>query len=168
MGKGLVRSLSRGEPLLQPVIKYRVPIDFDAPFTTTKRWATAVLGALPEGDLLFLGATLHLNLDASGHSGIDDAWEGDIALGENATNNDTISGGEHNMLGTLAIPAATSKVATFSGSHNVATTGIIVGNTNGNKSVHLNILVDSADITGDTIVRVTGFLVLAIIIMGDD
>ena len=82
--KGLPRSTSRGSPARQDVVKQVVKLN-KLPITvngaTGVGFGTAVLGDLPEGNILFLGAVSYVQITKATAAGVQDTFDGDYSIG---------------------------------------------------------------------------------------
>lgn len=99
---------------------------------------------LPEGAILFLGATTDIDLTKSS-AGVNDDWDGDYSVGTvTASNNNSLSSTEQNIIPTTPTPQAVSGVTTANG-QSTATENAVVNGTATASDVYLNFLVDDAD-----------------------
>lgn len=172
MSKGLARSLSRGTTLQQPTFKVHASFDAEIVMEGTSGvgYGTIPLGLLPEGNVLALGAAITLTLDGTGQATIVNAWDGDIAVGTEAAANGAFASGEMNIIPNLAVKAgAGAKLTPLSGRNSApGLAGVIFDNTAGDVLIHLNLLVDDADISGDPVIQVKGDFWMLISVLGDD
>lgn len=179
MGKGLPRSLSRADPSQFGVLKKNIAINetFDITGTASSvDAATAVIGELPEGNVLILGAVAYLQVDAGSDAEVTDNWSGDFAVGTVGVSDGAVDGtGEADIIASTALSAGSSdKLAPstrglFPNSSN-AMTPILVDNTDGSLEINLNLLIDDNVIT-DTEVGTfvaTGTLHILYALLGDD
>lgn len=172
MGKGLPRSMSRGEGIKQEIIKKVISINTTVTVTATSTavgFGTAVIGDFEEGNVLLLGAVSNLAFAGSGSdANLTADWEGDYAIGSAPTADVTLSGAEVDIIPSTAIGAATAEVIAATRGANA--TQVMLNNTDGSLEINLNLLIDAADITDDESVdiTVTGELYIAYIILGDD
>ena len=174
--KGLPRSLSRGAPEKQEI--YRVDLAIDETFDITGVAATvdagtAVIGGLPEGNLLFLGAVANLQVDATGDAHVIDNWAGDFGIGTIPNANvDLADAGDDDIIPSTALAAgASDKIAALTrGASTTTEHGLIIDNTDGSLELNLNILIDDNVITDDEVgtFRALGVLHAAFIVLGDD
>lgn len=174
MSKGLPRSLSRGDAIKQEVIKQTFTLN-DLAITvdgaTGVGFGTAVIGDLPEGNILFLGAMSYLQFTTAESSGITTTFDGDYAIGTVATADANVSdSGEANIIASTALGAATAKVSPLArGEGGGALTGVIFNNTDGSLELNLNLLIDDASISADDIdFTVDGHVVLLYSVLSDD
>lgn len=172
MGKGLPRSLARGAPQRQDIIRQVVKIDRTVAVTATGAavgFGTGVIGDLPEGNILFLGAVGYLQLSGSGSdANLDATWDGDFSVGTAPTADVTLSGAEVDILGSTALGAATAEVSPRVRAVNA--TQAMFDNTDGSLELNLNVLIDAANIVDGATVNLTarGTLQLAYVVMLDD
>lgn len=174
--KGLQRSLSRGPAALQEVFRVDMPFAGSLDITgvaTAADSGTFVLGTLPQGNLLFLGAVAYVSVDGGADAHIIDNWNGDYAIGTVPNADlDLSDAGDANIIPSTALDAGTSdklaprtRSASTSSGH-----GIIIDNTDGSLELNFNLLIDDNVIT-DTEVGtfvVEGVLHAAFIVLGDD
>lgn len=172
MGKGLPRSMSRGAAQRQEVIKQNFVISGTVAVTATGAavgWGTAVIGDLPEGNILLLGAVAYLSLAGSGSdANLDATWDGDFSIGTAPTADVTLSGAEIDIIGSTALGAATAEVSPRVRAVNATQT--IFDNTDNSLELNLNVLIDAVNIVDGATVNLTasGVLQLAYIVMLDD
>lgn len=172
MGKGLPRSMSRGAASRQEVIKQNFVIGGTVTVAATGAavgFGTAVIGDLPEGNILLLGAVAYLSLAGTGSdANLTATWDGDFSIGTAPTADVTLSGAEVDIIASTALGAATAEVSPRVRAVNA--TQAILDNTDGAMELNLNVLIDAANITDDQSVVLTasGVLQLAYIVMLDD
>lgn len=174
MGKGLPRSMSRGAAQRQEIIKqvFRVEdlaISVTGGASTAAGFGTVVIGDLPEGNILFLGAVAYMAFAGSGSdANLTATWNGDYSIGSAATADVTLSGAEVDIIPSTAVGPAVAEVAPRARGANA--TQVMLDNTDGSLELNLNVLIDAADITDSTNVNLTvdGELTIAYIVLGDD
>ena len=172
MGKGLPRSLARGAPQRQEIIRQVVNINHSVAVTATGAavgFGTSVIGDLPEGNILFLGAVGYLQLSGSGSdANLDATWDGDFSVGTAPTADVTLSGAEVDIIASTALGAATAEVSPRVRAVNA--TQAMLDNTDGSLELNLNVLIDAANIVDGATVNLTarGTLQLAYVVMLDD
>jgi hypothetical protein len=172
MGKGLPRSMSRGVPQRQEIIKQTVNIDTTVTVSATSTavgFGTVVIGDIPEGNVLLLGAVAYLQLSGSGSdANLAATWDGDFSIGSTATADVTLSGTDVDIIASTSTGAATAEVSPRVRAANA--TQAILDNTDGSMELNLNVLIDAANITDDTSVVLTasGVLQLVYVVMLDD
>lgn len=172
MGKGLPRSMSRGSAARQEVIKQNFVLNQVVAVSAAGiavGFGTVVIGDLPEGNILLLGAVAYLSLAGSGaDANLTATWDGDFSIGTTATTDVTLDTTDVNIIPSTALGAATAEVSPRVRSVNA--TQAILDNTDGSLELNLNVLIDAADITDATSVNLTasGVLQLAYIVMLDD
>lgn len=174
--KGLQRSLSRGPASLQEVFRVDMPFAGSLDITgvaATVDAGTFVLGGLPQGNLLFLGAVAYVSVDGGADTSIINNWNGDYAIGT-VPNADVDLGdaGEADIIPSTALTAgASDKLASHVRGASTGTEhGVIIDNTDGSLELNFNLLIDDNVIT-DTEVgtfAVEGVLHAAFIVLGDD
>lgn len=176
MSKGLPRSMARGAPQRQELIKQTVvmkavPVSVTA-VGAAVGFGTAVVAGFPQGNILFLGAVGYVSLAGPGASAnLVDAWNGDFSFGTEPTTDVTLSGAEVDLIPSTATIVAVAEVSPLTRTtHAAAVTGAVYDNTDGSLEINLNVLVDAADIVDGATVAMTatGVLHLSYIILGDD
>jgi len=174
MTKGLERSLSRGSALTQHTMKQTFTLDALAITVDGAAgigFGTVVLGGLPEGNLLFLGATGYISVAGPGSSAnLVDTWNGDFGVGTTPADDATITAGDIDIVGSTALGPAVAEVSPRTRGTSVnADTGEVHDNTDGSLELNLNVLVDDADIDADGIaMTATGEVQLLFSMLGDD
>lgn len=173
MGKGLPRSMSRGAPQRQEIIKQTVVLDGKTVSVSATGsavgWGTVVIGDIPEGNILLLGAVAYVQFSGSGTDpNLTATWDGDFSIGTSPTADVTLSGTEVDLIGSTALGAATAEVSPRVRAVNA--TQAMLDNTDGSMELNLNVLIDAANITDDetVVLNVSGVLQLAYIVMLDD
>ena len=167
MTKGLLRSLARAPKLRQGPATLAIPIRNKAVAITDPgaavAYGTAVLGALPPGNLVYLGAVAYLKM-SSASAGLSATYNATAAVGTGATADATLSGAEVDLLAAAAAGAATAKVSPML---RLASTdalgGGIIDNTAGNLNANLNVTVPDADISAGSSITVNGVLYLSFV-----
>lgn len=174
MGKGLPRSLARGDKIKQELVKERVAIS-DVSITvsatsTANGFGSAVIGDFPEGNILFLGAIAYIQFAGSGSdANLVDTWSGDYSMADAPLADATIDAdAERNIIYNTGIGPATAEA--IGRTRGERTGPFMLDNTDGSLEINLNLTIDAADITDDTSVEITanGELFLAYIVLGDD
>lgn len=173
MAKGLPRSRSRGNPQHGPGIhkkRYYArgltlsitdPGSANAPFT-------GILGELPEGNVLLLGAVANLQL-TRGDTDISATFTGNVALGTAPTADATLNGSEVNIIPSTAITTAVAGVSPTKRYASTGTeSGVVLDNTDGSLEVNINGFIADAAISADSSIIVDGWIELSIVMMGDD
>lgn len=173
MAKGLPRSLGNGSPGQEPSPRrVRYPIKSLAlsavSVTTADGSGSAVIGDLPEGNILFLGAIGYVRFSTTDADVTSAVWEGDYALGTSPAADPTIDGAEVNILPLTAVGPAVSKVSPVTRA--AGSTVAIFDNTAGDMELNLNFKIDAAHI-GDSATgsfTVDGYVDLVYMVLGDD
>jgi hypothetical protein len=112
---------------------------------------------LPEGNILFLGAVAYVTVSDPDGDLVAADFEGDFAIGTAATvDGDFGDAGEANIIPTTALAAATAGVSPRTRQTNV--TPLVLDNTAGDMELHLNLLIDDADIAAAAALRARGEL----------
>lgn len=170
--KGLPRSLSRGNAAKNAAVKRTVKLSGTVAVSSTGTavgFGSLVVGDLPEGNILLLGAVANVKLAGSGaDANLGDTWNGDFAIGSTATADVTLDGTDVDIIPSTAIGPAVAEVSPITRGANA--TQVILNNTDGSLELNLNVLVDAADIVDDQSVNLTvsGELYLCYVVLGDD
>lgn len=176
MSKGLPRSMARGAPLRQEIIKLDLAVSGTLDITgvdSAVDAGTFVIAGLPQGNLLFLGAVSYIQVDGGSDAHIIDNWAGDYGIGV-APNADLDLGDaeEDAIIPSTALAAgASDKLAPLTRGASTGTEqGVIFDNTDGSLELNLNLLIDDNVITDteDGTFVISGSLHLAFIPLGDD
>jgi hypothetical protein len=164
--------MSRGAAARQEIIKQNFTISETVDVTATSTavgFGTTVIGDLPEGNILLLGAVMYLSLAGSGaDADLAATWDGDFSVGTTATADVTLDGTDVNIIPSSALGAATAEVSPTVRAVNA--TQSILDNTDGSLELNLNVLIDAANIVDDATVTLTasGTLQLVYVVMLDD
>lgn len=169
--KGLSYSKKRGAPALQGVVKQTIlvrDVALSIDGATGVGFGTAVIADLPEGNILFLGATSYISITKdSTATGIQATFDGDYSIGSAPTADASLSGSEVDIIASTALGAATAGVSPIARGTNA--TQAILNNTDGSLELNLNVLIDDANISADDqLVTASGELYIAYIVLGDD
>lgn len=169
--KGLIRSLSRGSPSRQDVVKQVVKVRslaLQVDGASGVGFGSAVIGDLPEGNILFLGAVAYMQFTkAATATGIQATFDGDYGIGTTPASDATITGADVDIIASSALGAATSGVSPVVRGANA--TQAIFDNTDGSLELNLNLLIDDANISADDQdLTVTGELHILYAVLGDD
>lgn len=175
MTKGLNRSLNRGNPGggpegIPPVIRKTITVSgstLTVDGASGVGFGTLVLGELPQGNLLLLGAVATFAFTGPTSGSLDDDWAGDYAVGTTPASDGTVTGADADIVQSTALAAATGEASpsTRGTSGGVA----IVDNTDGSAEINLNLLVDDANISADDLdFTVVGEVTLTFGVLGDD
>ena len=167
--KGLIRSLARGPAQNQAIRRQRVKLkDFAIRTTgaTGDGYGTAVMGDLPDGNILFLGATAYLQFTKT-DAGTTATFDGDYSIGTTATADATLSTTDANIIGSSALGAATAGVSPVV--RGTGSTVVLLDNTDGSLELNLNLKLDDAEVSADNQdFTVTGVLDFVYVVLGDD
>jgi len=172
MGKGLPRSMSRGAAQRQEIIKQTIVAE-DVALSITgstgvARFATAVIGDFPEGNILLLGAVAYAQFSGPTSANLTNDWEGDFAIGSAATADVTLNNAEVDLIPSTQLAAATNEVSARTRATNA--TQVILDNTDGSLEINLNFVIDADEVTNAQTVVITADVVLTIayVVLGDD
>ena len=178
MSKGLPRSLAHANTSVLTINSYA--IDHTMSFTGASGSAddaTVVIGGLPEGNILFLGAVSYLTLTGPTSADLADDFQGDYSIGTAPNTDDELMFlTDSDIIVGTPIAAATAEVSPKTRSttnHDAVDLGLlskIFDNTDGSIELNLNVLLDDGEITNLASVDITakGVLHIAFAIMGDD
>jgi len=173
MGKGLPRSYSR-KTAQQGVQKKRIVFNGKAIVIDGASGVgvgTVVIGDFPEGNIHFMSAVSYLSVvGAGGQAGLSDTWAGDYGIGTTPAADATITAADVDIIPSTALAAATAEVSPRTrGASLTAAPIAILDNTDGSLEINMNVLVDDADISADTMLAtLQGELEIAYMVMGDD
>lgn len=119
---------------------------------------------MPEGGILFLGCHADLDITKSG-AGINADFDGDFGLGTvTASNNNSLSSTEQNLIPTTSTPQAAAGVTTANGQSTAV--AFIDGNSTP-ADVYLNFLIDDADQNGGGALLVSGTIIIHWVPLGN-
>lgn len=168
---GLKRSMSRVSPAQTPATPQNIELQVtDESFTVTDGnpgFGSVALFGLPEGNILILGAVAYIILSSSA-AGITTTFDGDVSLGTAATEDGDVSdSNEANIIPSTALGAATAKVSPRVRAVSTSS-GTIIDNTAGNVVVYLNVLIDNAAISADSVIIANAEITMCISVLGDD
>jgi len=174
MTKGLPRSTARGAAARQEIMKQTIKVKNGSLVVngaTGVGFGSLVIGDLPEGNILILGATSYFAFaGAGGQATLSDTWNGDYSVGSAPTADASLAGAEIDIIGSTPTTVAVAEVSPRTRGVSVtATNAAVIDNTDGSAELNLNLLIDDADISADGLVfTVNGELMLAYIVLGDD
>jgi hypothetical protein len=170
MSKGLHRSMSRAQAQAAAINKVTVPVRGAALNVAdgAPGFGTVVIGALPQGNILFLGCVSYLQF-ATASATITATFDGDYSIGTTPTADGTITGSDADIVPSAAMGAATAKLSPVVRSASTdALGGMVIDNTDGSLELNLNVLIDDAAISGAAAFTVNGTVDIAYIVLGDD
>lgn len=185
MAKGYPRGASRAAiGTEQFVRRLRYPIS--ATVTAAAAGAgvgfgTVVIGAMPEGNVLLLGAGGYFSF-SSASANLIATWAGNFGVGSVVTAAGALTTTEVNIISSSPIAASVAKVSNgnrglyATGSSNAAASAftanapVMINNVAKGVNLNFNIAVNAADITDATsaAVVVTGYLDIAFMVLGDN
>src|SRR6056297_434358 len=173
MGKGYPRGLSRSNALAGALALKKLRINRDEALTFTGStgaavFQTAVIGDFPEGNVQLLGAVSNLTFTGPTSDNLTDDFQGDYGIGTTPADDATITNADVDIIGSTAIPAATSEESADVRATNA--TPAIFDNTDGSLEINLNVLLDADEVTDgeDVDVTVTGTVDIIYAVLGDD
>lgn len=170
--KGLPRSLGRANAAKNAAVKRTVKLSGTVAVASVGAavgFGSLVVGDLPEGNILLLGAVANVKLAGSSvDANLGNTWSGDFAIGSTATADVTLDGTDVDVIPSTAMGPAVAEVSPITRGANA--TQVILDNTDGSLELNLNVLVDAADIVDDQSVNLTvsGELHLCYVVLGDD
>ena len=172
MGKGLQRSISRGDPFGRPLSPTRFflnPAEISIAAAAASGGGGVRIGSFPEGNILYMGGVANLTFDLSGDTDITATWGGQYALGTeaNAPGADN-AGNASNIISSLAFLPAVDGVTGPRRTDQVAS--VMFDNTENNLDIFVNLLVNASDIVDgqSAIGFITGYVDLLYAVLGDD
>lgn len=152
MSKGLTRSLGRAAPTLAKIVKQRVKargVALSIDGATGVGFGAAVIGDLPAGNILLLGAVAYVTITEAS-AGITAVFTGNFSVGSAPTADATLSGAEVDVIQSTALAAATAGVSPRTrGTSAAAICGTVLDNTDGSLELNLNVLIADAEISAD-------------------
>ena len=168
--KGLPRSRKAGGKET-PILSQTIPIK-DKTLSVTNGapgYGNVAIAALPEGNILFLGAVSYFEFSTS-DADVIATFDGDYSVGTAGTSNGDLSGtNEANIISSAAFGAATAKVSpVVRGISPSASCGVVIDNTQNDVVFYLNVLIDDASISGNADFTVNGNLIVSYTMLGDD
>jgi hypothetical protein len=167
--KGMPRSLSRAAAAVSAVRRLKVKVEnlaLSNVGATGVGFGAAVPADLPEGNILFLGAVSYLQFSKNGDADVQDAFDGDYAIGTTPTADATLSGTDANIIPSTALGAATAGLSPVV--RGASTTAAIFDNTDESLEININLLVDDANISGTGSMLANGYIDILYAVMGDD
>jgi len=173
MTKGLPRSLSRGSPQRQEIVKQTFTVR-DAALTvdgaTGVGFGSVVIGDFPQGNILILGAVGYMQFTGPTSASLADTWNGDYGIGTTPASDATITAADIDIVGSTPVgPAVAEASPRTRGISVTATNAAVLDNTDGSLEINLSLLVDDADISADDLIfTVNGELHIVYIVLGDD
>ncbi len=173
MTKGLQRSLSRaphasGKSVTKTATFVATALAMNVDGATGVGWGTAVIGDLPEGNILFHGADVYLQFTGPTSGNVVDTYEGDFAVGSTPADDGTLTAGDVDFIPSTALAAATAEVSPRTRGVSTAN-GVVFDNTDGSLEINVNFLIDDADVSADTLAfTVDGEVKLTYTVLGDD
>ena len=174
--KGLKRSLDRGNPLEQHIIKRTIQMDaLSVPIaigsSPQNGHGTVVLDSFRKGNVLFLGARIDVSFTA-GDVEIDVDFDSEFGLGTAPSVDETspIAGVQQDLiLRTIMPQAIDGTTVNKRAMHAKAESGEVFDNTDSSIDMNLNIIIPDADISvNPSSVLVTGNVTVAYLLLGDD
>jgi len=165
--------MSRGPAARQEIIKQTITVRNQTIVVDGAAgigFGTLVIGDLPDGNILLLGAVAYMAFaGAGGQATLAEAWNGDYGIGTAANGDTTITGAEIDIIGSTPLLAVAEVTPRTRGVSVTATNAAIIDNTDGSLELNLNLLIDDADISADDLVFiVNGEVHLAFAVLGDD
>lgn len=176
--KGLPRSLAHAKPGTEAAprrVRYDVKnLALSAVAVTTAAGSgSAVIGDLPEGNILVLGGISYLRFTTTDTDITSATWNGDYSIGTTATADVTLDTTDVNLINNgagIAVPVgpAVDKVSPVTRGEGAAMD--LFDNTDGAMEVNLNFIVDAGDIADGATASFTvdGYVELVYIVLGDD
>lgn len=183
MTKGLPRGTGRAPVGTEQFVRrLRYPLNHSVTAAAAGAgvgFGTVVVGALPEGNVLLLGAGGYFNFSSSSANLIA-TWAGNFGVGSVVTAAGALTTTEVNVISSSAIAASVAKVSNGNKGLYAASAGaassftanapVIVNNVAKGVNMNFNIAVNAADITDATsaVILVTGYFDIAFMVFGDN
>lgn len=175
MGKGAQRTLKRAALKGGTLRPHTIPFDVEVAVADgAPGFGSAVIGGLPQGNIMLLGAVAYVRFTDVGGDGLTATYAGDFSVGTVATaDGDLSDAGEANIVQSTELLAADGVTprtrALTANTAGVLTNNVtIIDNTAADLECNLNVLIDDAAIDGAATLRAVGELNLAYIVLGDD
>lgn len=173
MSKGLIRSLGRAAPLAAPAVQrvtYPVrslALTVTGGATTNLGLGSAVIGALPEGNVLLLGSVSYMQFTTASANAIA-TWAGFYSVGHSINAAQDLTLTDASMIGKATIAAAVAKASAVT--RGTGLTAVILDNTDKTLNLNLNMLTADNSVTDSLTAPfvVNGYIQLAYIVLGDD
>lgn len=174
MAKGLPRSMAHAKagaeqsprrvryPIKNVTVNVAATGDADA-FGTA-----AVVGYLPEGNVLVLGGVSYVQFTTA-DTDLTTTWTGKYAVGSAPMAADsTLNSTEADLIGSQPLSAATSRTSPVTRGSNA--TAVTLDNTDGALELNLNLVIDNTGISsgGAAAMTANGYVELVYIVLGDD
>lgn len=166
--KGLPRSLAHGPKSRSEIVKQTILLKNTAVTVAGVSgvgFGTVVIGDLPQGNILLLGAVAYVQVSTS-DAGVATTFDGDVSIGSAPTADATLSGAEVDLLASAPLGAATAKVSPTIRMTNA--TQVVLDNTDDSLEVNANVLIDDANISSNAPCLLNGYVVLSYVVLGDD
>lgn len=169
---GLPRSVARRNPgsAAAAVIKQIIPV-IGKPLTVTDpgaalAWGSVVIGDIPEGNVLLLGAVAYMKFTTVA-AGVIATFDGFFAVGSApSVSNIALATDKADFIASIALGAATAKVSPLVRATNAVQS--ILDNTDGTLEVNLNLLIADASISATSAFTADGVVILSYTVLGDD
>lgn len=173
MAKGLIRSLGRANPGAEKDVRRVVYPVSNVSLTVTGGAGTnlglgsAVIGKLPEGNVLFIGGASYLQFSTASANAIA-TWAGSYAVGHAINAAQTHSGTAASFITDSVLSAATAKLSPIT--RGTSVTAAMIDNTANATNLNLNMLTADNSVTDSLTAAFTvnGYVTLVYIVIGDN
>lgn len=168
--KGLQRAMKRGPKATRPIVTQLLKVrnrtvSMDG---TAIGFGTTVLGSLPAGNILFLGAVGYVTMTEAS-ADIADTFSGNFAVGTAPTADSTLAAGDVDIIPSTAIgPAVSGVTPRTRATHTAAIAGTVYDNTASTLELNLNLLIADANIDATADILVDADLYITYVVLGDD
>lgn len=171
--KGLPRSMAHAAAATSPTFQ-RVTYPVKNVTVTVAAAAagvgfgTAVIGDLPEGNVLYVGGVAYLQFSTA-DADIGATWTGSYGIGTAPDADGSLATSEIDLIGSSSISAATAKLSPVTRGVSAADSSEVFNNTSGSLEVNLNLVVTAADIADASSADFTanGYVQLVYMVLGD-
>lgn len=171
--RGLTRSLGRvpaGKSASPQRVRFNLKdlvVNVTGGASTAKGFGSAVVGGLPEGNILLMGGIAYIALSST-DADVIATFEADFSVGTTATADATLDTTDANIFAETSMGTASSKATAIIRAEKKALE--MFDNTAGTSAVNLNVITDDNSVT-DSLVGTflaNGYIELVYIVLGDD
>lgn len=175
MAKGLIRSLGRANPGAEKDVRRvvypvsNVSLTVTAGASTNKGLGSAVIGKLPEGNVLYLGGVSYLQFVTTSVNAIT-TWAGNYSVGTAINAAQSLTTTSVNLIDVATITAATAKLSpVIRGISPVTLAAPVLDNQANSLNLNLNMLTNDDSVTDSLTAAFTvnGYVTLVYIVLGD-
>lgn len=170
MTKGLNRSLSRSPKIRSPIRKHVINLNalaLSIVGASGNGFGGAIIGGLPEGNILVLGAVADSMQFTAGANAIT-TFTGTFGVGSTLNAATTIATTSQNIVPVTTLAAATASVSPKTKNSSSGIAPSMLDNSQKTLNIFLNMTIDDASISGTSPVTATGLIVISYVVLGDD